>query len=266
MLPLFKRQCNRIRPDLWDYIAERLPEGTLEQIERHLATCKACRNETEGLRRAQNLLLEARLEEPPAPKRGWGELQARLEREGGAVLAYAPPVLDQQPRPRAIARWTPNFAMVGSCIMLFCSAGLTYRALNLQQSLARAINTPATNTESFAASAAPNKTGVSSLPSNNPALIAAGAKTVSPKQTREVKPRQKFAPSPVRELYDDAIRLTPAGYSSNPEITDPAPKASMLRFSNRAPQDAERPKKAPAEKEYIMGTLTPAAREGDSAE
>ncbi|MCX6382724.1 MAG: zf-HC2 domain-containing protein [Armatimonadetes bacterium] len=265
MFPLFKRQCKRVQPDLWDYIAERLPEGTLEIIERHLLTCKSCRTEADALRRTQNMLLEVRLEEPPTPKQGWNDLQARLEQDAGALLTYAPPFMATENRTRTIVRWMPNFAMVGSCIMLFCCAGLTYRTLSLQQNMARIANAPDTNQGASIVTLPEHKRNSPVKPSPNPTLVSAGSKSLSPKRQGAVVPDSDSTNKPVSDPDDGTIHLVPAGYLSNPEINDPAPKPSMLQYTDHKLQGAERPKSGQSEKEYIMGTLTPTSRDGDSA-
>ncbi len=266
MFPLFKRQCKSVQPDLWDYVAERLPEGTLEKIERHLTTCKVCRQEAETLRHAQNMLLEARLEEPPAPRQGWSDLQARLDRETTTVLTYAPPVMATETRVRALARWTPSFAMVGSCVMLFCSAGLTYRMFSLQQNMAHFVNAPAPiNNVSLTSASVTKKT--TSAPRNPISLVERPPvfSDNSKRQGSSTKAASSIADRMRAQRDENSIHLVPAGYVSNPEITDPAPKPSMLKYAKPSSQGAERPKTSHADREYIMGTLTPTSRDSDSA-
>lgn len=74
-------ECRRVRLALWDYVAERLSEETLERVERHLPHCAGCRRECDTLRHAQGFLTACRAEEEPAPRTGWAELRTRLANE-----------------------------------------------------------------------------------------------------------------------------------------------------------------------------------------
>ncbi len=76
-----KSGCRAVAHDLWDYVGERLPENALERVEKHLTGCAACKNEIEGMRRAQNLLTDCR-RHVPAPRSDWHDLQNRMRAEG----------------------------------------------------------------------------------------------------------------------------------------------------------------------------------------
>lgn len=74
-------ECRAVSPDLWDYVGERLPENALERVEKHLVACAVCKNEVEGMRRAQNLLRDCRAQ-VPSPRSDWHDLQNRMRAEG----------------------------------------------------------------------------------------------------------------------------------------------------------------------------------------
>ena len=93
-------QCRHTRPALWDYASERLSEGPMEIVEKHLQACAVCRREVESLRNAQNFLSACRAEEEPAPSSDWNALRQRL-------LTQSPARLPEPAMPRRHARSAP---------------------------------------------------------------------------------------------------------------------------------------------------------------
>lgn len=69
--------CRHVQHALWDYVSDRLGEGTLERVERHLQCCARCAREVEAFRRTL-YLLRASQETIPAPRAGWKELCDRI--------------------------------------------------------------------------------------------------------------------------------------------------------------------------------------------
>jgi hypothetical protein len=84
-------RCRRVRRLLWDHLAERLSEGPLEMVERHLSECPRCRREAAGLRQAQAILQACRREPTPSPRTQWHTLRARLQ-DGPPPMAPRGPV------------------------------------------------------------------------------------------------------------------------------------------------------------------------------
>ena len=90
-----------MRRDLWDYAGERLAEGPLEQVERHLETCAACRKEVSEWKRAQRLLTTAQNETLPPARLGWNDLQTRIAAD---VAAFGPPRPDKSSTRQAVSQ------------------------------------------------------------------------------------------------------------------------------------------------------------------
>ena len=149
--------------------------------------------------------------------------------------------------------------------MLFCSAGLTYRTLSLQQ---RVVQVPVPMMISQAPQNAnpvkakePQPTPFSSV---NAPLDTASLRTPTKPQPN-VNAQTHLKSTPKEAAKDGGIYMVPANSLSNPEITEPAPKPSTLQFTRHKPQVSERTKNAQPDKEYIMGTLTPVSHDSDSA-
>ena len=81
-------ECRATQRDLWDYAGERLAEGPMERVERHLETCAACRRDVAEWKRAQGLLATAQADALPTARLGWSDLQARIAAD---VAAFGPP-------------------------------------------------------------------------------------------------------------------------------------------------------------------------------
>lgn len=119
-------QCRAIRLLLWDYASNRISEGPLETVEKHLADCEACRAELASLSRAQQLLCSARQNPPPSPRSDWHTLRARLE-------ALPTPALQAVHAQRRASLWQPAFqtaALAVLCVAL--GSGSTYMAASLR--------------------------------------------------------------------------------------------------------------------------------------
>lgn len=134
MLRLFKARCRAVRGLLWDYTEERLSEGPMEMVEKHLHGCAACRREVESLRQAQSLLRAYRQQTPPAPRTGWDALRDQLMAEPSPMSAPAAGL--QRHRRAAEERgyivsgrsdrrsfWQPRFQLAGGmAVALFVTA------------------------------------------------------------------------------------------------------------------------------------------------
>lgn len=102
--------CGATRRVLWEFVAERLAEGPMEAVERHLAGCAGCRREAEATR-AAHALLTASADCAPEPPTGWSALRARIEVEaergnGNPRLASAPDASRFRPAPaRSRGEW-----------------------------------------------------------------------------------------------------------------------------------------------------------------
>jgi anti-sigma factor RsiW len=140
MLGLQRLRCRRVRKALWDYAAERLSEGSLEMVERHMTTCAACRREAKAMRQAQGLIAAYRQESLPTPRSDWQALRARLE----TTTQVAPHQMEGRPiyrHPtsrhfeRLMAsqsnRWAHSLGRSGAFAALLLLAALGYRNLRL---------------------------------------------------------------------------------------------------------------------------------------
>jgi anti-sigma factor RsiW len=139
MLGLQRLRCRRVRHALWDFVAERLSEGSLEMVERHISTCAACRRETEAIRRAQALLANYRQESIPAPRSDWYALRTRLQTEtpvASHVIEERRPRLHtpirQFERPLAPhgSRWAHSLGRSSAVAILLLLAAFGYRTLH----------------------------------------------------------------------------------------------------------------------------------------
>jgi hypothetical protein len=140
MLGLARLQCRRVRHALWDYVAERLSEGPMETVERHLITCAACKREAESMRQAQGLLTACRREPIPAPRSDWNSLRARLQAEGQtmprAVAEHHPIVHSHLRHVDRLAatrrnRWVHSLSRSGALACVFLLAAFGYRSLHM---------------------------------------------------------------------------------------------------------------------------------------
>lgn len=138
MLDFQHFRCRRIRSLFWDYASDRLPESLLEQVENHLTGCAGCRQEMDGLRKAQALLFAARSETPPRSQTNWQQLRAKIEAEegrpqtlaGGSALVSAGRWNESGPAHRRLPRaasWMPNLAMASTFACLMLTAAMGYR-------------------------------------------------------------------------------------------------------------------------------------------
>lgn len=274
-LNFFRYSCRNIRPELWDFVAERLPEDALEKVEKHIANCAACRNEVETLTLAQNALLDTRLEEVPAPKRGWADLQARLgQQEATGRTALAMPSAtwaeERQERRKAPFRHAPNLMLMGSCAMLLLSTFVTYRALSIQQD---SVNPAPVPLQAFAGGVKqevqkPQPTEVAQHHeekkhnTDSPIITQASQHIESLPKEPKKQTAKKNTEQPSNNL--GGYQVMPAGYQDNPEFNVPTPTTSALKFSKHIPDATDHAPNAQKEPEFVMGTLTPAAHEKDA--
>lgn len=102
----FKFQaCRAAQRELWDYAGERLAEGPMEQVERHLEVCASCRREVTEWKKAQNLLENAQAAPLPTARLGWRDLQARIASD---VAAFGPPRPDKRHTRQVVAHLIPS--------------------------------------------------------------------------------------------------------------------------------------------------------------
>jgi hypothetical protein len=92
---------------LWDYAQERLSEGPLETVERHIMCCDRCRADLSQVRRAAKLLVAYNRQEQTRPRTGWLELREQLIAE---PVTYMRTVPQQERAPRRLAWAVPVVA------------------------------------------------------------------------------------------------------------------------------------------------------------
>jgi hypothetical protein len=135
MVEMFRLGCRSVRRELWDYAGERLSEGPMEQVERHLNRCASCRQEVRAMRESQKLLSVCREETPPS-RAGWSDLRSRLVAEGLAEretvgsgwrsesrLVRMPELGSTSPR----LGWLPRLGMASGFAAFLMMAAITYR-------------------------------------------------------------------------------------------------------------------------------------------
>lgn len=128
MLEMFRFGCRTVRRDLWDFAGERLSEGPMEQVERHLIRCAACRKEVQAMQEAQRLLAVCREATPPS-RAGWTDLRHRLAAEQPG-RARMPEYQLSAPR----SHWLPRLSMASGFASLLIVVALLYRTSTPQPS------------------------------------------------------------------------------------------------------------------------------------
>ncbi|MCS6775865.1 MAG: zf-HC2 domain-containing protein [Chloroherpetonaceae bacterium] len=134
--------CRHVRHALWDYVSDRLGEGTLEQVERHLRHCARCAREVEAIRRI-HCLLQASQETIPASRAGWQDLCDRiaaLERVGqDTLLRHRVPAAFPDSRPLPWHR----YALYGSVMLLIVVGAVHFMRFHPAPVAERRVSAPA---------------------------------------------------------------------------------------------------------------------------
>jgi hypothetical protein len=76
---LSKRKCKRIEPLLWGYAAARLPEAETARVQRHLNTCKDCREQMKAYGQTVEGVAILRVRPVPVSLSNWQDVQRRLD-------------------------------------------------------------------------------------------------------------------------------------------------------------------------------------------
>jgi hypothetical protein len=290
MKPLSRLTCRSVRRLLWEYAAERLSEGPMETVERHLADCENCRREMEALRRAQVALVAYRRQEPPASQANWQSLRQRLTTEGTVPLPIGE-VEDDLPtgRLRSLARH-PGLAMVSSVALVTALAGIGFGVFGTKIALqAKPPALPAEQTAGLEVIQAPvpllrqvksapslgTRSGFDDARSPSLPLTRSIAYTGStpglslphPKQHREAaKPFPPNKSSAEPDNKESAPRIAKAGVGASRRTAaapKPAnrPKPSRPETNAALPGSSEEQALVAVPHRYIMGTLTPTPRD-----
>ncbi len=82
-----KSECNRILPLLWDYTSRRLPEGDLEEVERHIARCAHCRRQAKRFDRLPSIIASLTTGTIPEPISKWEDVRTRILRQSFPVIS-----------------------------------------------------------------------------------------------------------------------------------------------------------------------------------
>jgi hypothetical protein len=263
-----KLECRAIRRDLWDFAGDRLSEGPLERVERHLHQCASCRAEAEGLRRAQFALREVQQEIVPPPVTGWEALQRRLETE--------PQPIDygNAARPSLANGWMPKLAGATALACLLLTTAFGYRVVQIASQTEGTISAFTEN------NVAPEKPadGSEEETTERSALGGVFERAILPKVAyipTEATPIAN-APSaaPTRAASDAPKRnARPKSFSGSASlvVTKRTPKRAEptpFRFESRPPTPEERDaltQRARTQARPIMPTLTPVSHESASS-
>ena len=97
-------QCRKVSRLLWDFSACRLPEETMERIEKHLQRCSSCRKECEQYQSAVDLMQVTRRQPVPDSCVTWYSVRSILEAEA-------------QSRPRATVRTKRTLVPAGAAAL-----------------------------------------------------------------------------------------------------------------------------------------------------
>lgn len=142
--------CRAARNLLWDYVTERLCEGPMETVERHIARCQRCRQEAESMRRASRVLEAYAHREPPPSRTGWASLRTRLLAEERRSFAKARGA-GRSPRPTRLRIAVAIAALIGFVAI----GGRAHRQIALDARSSAMPRADAMTTRIATASAAP---------------------------------------------------------------------------------------------------------------
>lgn len=112
--------CRYTQLLLWDYLAGRLPEERMEDVERHVALCEPCQKELSAMRKTFKWMEVVRKAEVPTPRSSWLTLRARLLQE-----QLVPATTRKQKAPVALV--VPLFLLCGFLMGHFLSNTTTLK-------------------------------------------------------------------------------------------------------------------------------------------
>lgn len=290
MLEMFRFRCRTVRRDLWDFAGERLSEGPMEQVERHLNQCAACRQEVKVMREAQQLLSVCREATPPS-RAGWSDLRHRLAAEEPQRVR-----LPEYRMPAPRSNWMPHVSMAAGFASLLIVSAVAYRIVMPNH---RA--TPENPSPSFVAANEPPTYGGGLIPTptsrfnfdggslrNTTGLLGNTEDTKPHPETvakSEVKPQNEdtgsekplvvknATPSAAPKKQEPKVRTVPKDI----EFDLKKDRDGRLRYVGTKPQEKKSIQKkvetpmlseadnyVPAGNGYVMGTLTPAGYEEEA--
>ena len=279
--------CRAAQRDLWDYAGERLAEGPLEQVERHLESCAKCRREAAQYRRAQGLLATAQTNAAPQSARlGWSDLQQRIAadvaqfgepRPDKAVTRQAVSHLLESRRASRFASLRPTLA--GGFALTLTFALFAHRTPKNAPMIAASL----APTVSMAAIAPPVASNPFNLNVSDPlpvqSEIFAGIPTaprVGPKKAVTTRPTPLNAPQRLASAEPAKTTKTPvvkkpstakhaAQATPRKQEIASAPLADKLKFAPRdANTDAEKAPDAAEVANGVIGVLVPVSHDEDN--
>ena len=278
----FKLQaCRAAQRDLWDYASERLAEGPMEQIERHLATCASCRREVTEWKRAQILLETAQAAPLPAARLGWMDLQARIAAD---VAAFGPPRPDRRHTRQAVSQLIPRRranpifilrpALAGGIALTLAAVLMTHRVpktpVNVPAAAPAAISAaplspltlPIENASAFAQAPGLFSSPALSIPAEVSALPA--SKIAQSNAVKNLPAPNRIAIAPPTPLKSKTQKVSakaasPKALAANRPLDTKDNGALKLKPHEPTPEE-----KAPDESEVadgVIGTLVPVSHD-----
>ena len=275
------KACRAAQRDLWDYAGERLAEGPMEQVERHLETCASCRREAAQWKKAQNFLENAQAAPLPSARLGWNDLQDRIAAD---VAAFGPPRPDKRHTQQAVSQLISSRrveripflrpALAGGTALALAGILLTHRAPKSAPNQASAAPAPVTIfagapallTGPSAASllSAPTPSSdFASLPSVSTEEIAASRpQTVKPDAVKTRRAPKRIADAQRSETKRaKAVAKTAAPQAVAVNRRDDSQNDGTVKLKPYKPTSHE--KKAPDDSEVahtgVMATVAPVA-------
>ena len=275
---IWKRwECRTVRQTLWDYAGERLSEGPMERVERHIENCTGCRQEMQAFRSAQSLLLTARQESPVPARSGWGDLQQRIAED----VAINGPVRPARADTRRVAaqllgsrRRTgfqtllPRIAAAGSFALACGIAGFMFRSGPAPQNSAvqnhavRNVPAPVTVTaqEPQPADTPDTPTGLSSF--GLPFLLMPTMQDAPAVPQKPTVQAVRKEPTPAAAAVASVVQTakdTPKQTAKAKSVPTKPPTDDRIHFAEGTPTGAEKAPDASAvpPANGVMGTLTP---------
>jgi hypothetical protein len=275
--------CRGIERDLWDYAGDRLSEGPLERVERHLQQCASCAQEVEGMRRAQSGLKELCQEVIPPPATGWEAIARRLEHEPTPVLERR--IFARCERRVFAGDWLPSMAAASVVSLLMLVGAFGYRSL--QSDPAPTTQSPASRA-ALSSSSAPSqettamqdttesepspddllKSPLREPPVSRPSDVASApsvpmrmVRGTAPTSMRKATPSSSFVK---RSGNTAQMAARPAAASKRRSQT---PVDNSIHFEPHVPTDEERDalnNRVRTPRRTVMGTLVPVSQESDS--
>lgn len=109
----FTSECSSINKLLWEYTDGSLAQSDLEHVEAHLRGCEACRREAESYRQTVALMSQFRQEAVPVSRKGWRDLEARLDAASRTPRRSLIPTLV----------WSGGLVAAATLLLLFVTPG-----------------------------------------------------------------------------------------------------------------------------------------------